>query len=42
VAIAVIIVAADSTKNLGFLGRLYDFAYGDQAGHFVRFRALSW
>jgi hypothetical protein len=40
-AIAVVLVAADTTNNLGFLGRVYNFRYGDKAGHFALFGALS-
>ncbi len=38
--IVAIIVLAD-TQHLGFLGRLYDFPYGDKLGHFFVFGLLS-
>ena len=38
--IVAIIVLAD-TQHLGFLGRLYDFPYGDKLGHFLVFGLLS-
>ncbi len=40
VGIVAIIVLAD-TQHLGFLGRLYDFPYGDKLGHIVVFGLLS-
>ncbi len=40
VLIITIIVLAD-TRHLGFLGQLYDFPYGDKAGHFLLFGLLS-
>ncbi len=40
VVIVGIIVLAD-TRHLGFLGRLYDFPYGDKVGHFLLFGLLS-
>ncbi len=38
--IVAIIVLAD-TQHLGFLGRVYDFPYGDKLGHFLVFGLLS-
>ncbi len=38
--IVAIVVLAD-TQHLGFLGRLYDFPYGDKLGHFLVFGLLS-
>jgi len=35
-----VIVLAD-TRHLGWLGRIYDFPYGDKAGHFILFGLLS-
>ncbi len=40
VVIVGIIVLADRGQ-LGFLGRLYDFPYGDKVGHFVLYGVLS-
>ncbi len=40
VFIVAVIVLAD-TRHLGFLGRLYDFPYGDKVGHFLLFGLLS-
>ena len=40
ILIIVIIVLADM-GSLGFLGGLYNFPYGDKAGHFILFGILS-
>ena len=38
--IIAIIILAD-TNHMGFLGRVYDFPYGDKAGHFILYGLLS-
>ncbi len=40
VFILAVVVLAD-TRHLGFMGRLYDFPYGDKVGHFVLFGLLN-
>ncbi len=40
IVIVAIVVLAD-TRHLGFLSPLYDFPYGDKAGHFALFGLFS-